>query len=56
MLFRSRLADACLAYLDRPTDRAAIADKGYAAVRRHDMPANLRAAIAKLPLAELTSP
>jgi hypothetical protein len=50
------LADTCIAYLGpRAHERAAIADDGYAAVRRCDMAANLREVIARLPLAELTA-
>lgn len=50
------LVDTCVAYLGpKAAEREAVAAEGYVAVRREDMVANLRAVIARLPLAALTS-
>jgi hypothetical protein len=49
------LVDTICAHLDRPADRAAIAAKGHEAVRRIDTVANVRAAIERMPIAELTT-
>lgn len=51
-----QLPDTCAAFLGaRAGERAKVAAAGYAAVRGEDMTANVRAALARLPIAELTA-